>query len=153
MLEIKIVIAPVFQFCIQFITERCTGIMRALMPMPAIIVEPIVGGKIETAAKPPDRIFAGFFCTEETHIGMCGWYEGIVRMKHQRDAHGAPFATSKLRSLSAGAGRQGLARDFRKTDASLFKQCTVGQCSGQAATAFSPLPGIITEFRLAIQRF
>ena len=88
MLEIEIIVTPLFVAGINIIAKRLSGFFDSAMPMDNIIHVRVIRGQVVAAAKPPDRIICAFFSTglagyKETYIGVTGWNMGVVWMDDQ----------------------------------------------------------------------
>ncbi|BAK12142.1 hypothetical protein PAJ_2062 [Pantoea ananatis AJ13355] len=120
------------------------------MPVQRILFETVKRCHIEAAAKPPDRLGTWFFGNKETHVGMAGRHIGIVRMNHQRHAHGFKTAPGQFRPMR-GSGRGHLiAMNVRKVDAGLFKDGAITQHAASSAAAAGALPAVFNKMGTAV---
>ena len=123
------------------------------MPVHAVFLVAVVGGEVEAAAEPPDRFLAFFLGAEETHVGVGGGYVRVLRVDHQRHAHGLEAATGQFRTVGAGRGRQAVAEDVGEIDSALLDQCAVLDHPGAAAAAGRPVPAVLEETGAAVLGF
>ncbi|AHI30051.1 hypothetical protein AU14_06895 [Marinobacter similis] len=56
MLEVEIVVTPVFEMVIETIPERLAGGPRSLVPMHTVVLKAVIRGEVITAAKPVHRL-------------------------------------------------------------------------------------------------
>src|SRR3546814_18190577 len=90
------------------------------MPMAHILVERVKRGEVEAATKPPHRIALCRLRMEITHVHVRGRQVGIARMEYQRTPQRLPRRTGKMRTMTPGRRRQGVAGEFGTTNHNLL---------------------------------
>ncbi|MNY04532.1 hypothetical protein D3C86_1372130 [compost metagenome] len=76
---------------------------------------------------------------------MTGRHIGVVRMDHQRDAHGLELAAGQFGAVSGRRCRHGIAIDMGEVDPTLLDHSAVAQHPGAAAATAFAAPGILRE--------
>lgn len=150
MLQIEIVITPLFIARIDILAKRLAEISGGLVPVQRIFFEAIKRGQVKSATKPPDGIGTRFLRDKKAHVGVAGRYIGIVRVDHQRHAHRFKAATRQLRPVCSGGCRHLIAMHVRKVDARLLKHRAVAQHAALTAAAARTLPAIFSKRCAAI---
>jgi hypothetical protein len=118
------------------------------MPGDGILRETIIGGEVEAAAHPPDRV--GTVGAEEPDIHVRGGSVRIQRVVDDGDAHRAETAPGELRPVVRGGRRQFAPADVREGHPALLQHRASGDDAGPTAAAFGPGPGIVLVLGLAI---
>ena len=143
--EVKVVVAPLFVFRVYVFAKRQAEIACGRMPVHGILFKAVVGGHVETAPEPPDRIGPRFFRNEKTHVGVAGWHKRVVRVYHQRNAHRLEAAARQFRTMRRCRSGHGLPVNVGKIDARLFKDTAVSQHTATPAAAGLALPVIFLK--------
>ena len=83
MFEVKVFVAPLFEFRMEFATEGAQCVMTSLMKMRCILFKTIIRRQVHAATEPPDRIVAFACRSKKAHIHVHGGCIGITGMKNQ----------------------------------------------------------------------
>ena len=148
----EVAVAPFLVARIDVRAERRAGVASDPVPMHAVFLVGVVGGQVEAAAEPPDRLLAFLLGAEETHVGMGSRHVGVFRMDHQRHAERLETAPGQFRPMGAGRGRQAIAEDVGKIHPALLDQCAVADYPRPSAATGRTLPGVLGEAGLAVLR-
>ena len=70
MFDVEVGVAPCLVTRIDIGPKRRTGLLGDTVPMHTVFFYPVIRRQVETAAEPPDRLFAFFFGDEKTHVGV-----------------------------------------------------------------------------------
>src|SRR5690606_472370 len=96
MLEVEVLVTVLLHARIDILTEGLAGCSGGLMPVLTVLLEAIIGREVIATAKPPYRLFTGFFRDEKTEIGVRSGHKGVVRMDDQGYPHGLKGASRQL---------------------------------------------------------
>ncbi len=146
MLQVKVVVAPLFKFRVDVFAKRLAEVARGGVPVHGILFKAVVGREVETAAKPPDRFGPRFFCNEKAHVGVAGRHERVMRVDHQRDAHRFEATARQLRAMRGRRRGHGVAVNVGKIHSRLFEDAAVTQHPASPAAARFALPAIFLKF-------
>ena len=146
MLQVKIIVAPLFKFRVDVLAKRQAKVPRGGVPVHGILFEAVVGRHVETAAKPPDRIGSWLLRDEKADVGVAGRNKRVMRVDHQRDAHRFEAAARQLRAVRGSGRGHGVAVNVGKIHARLFEDAAVTQHAAAPAAARFALPAIFLEF-------
>ncbi|MNP08356.1 hypothetical protein D3C76_1004220 [compost metagenome] len=102
MLEVEVAVAPFLEARIDVLAKRRAGVAGDLVPVHAVFFHGVIGGQVEAAAEPPDRLLAFLLGAEEAHVGVGGRHMGIFRVDHQRHAERLEAASGQLGAMGAG---------------------------------------------------
>src|SRR5699024_523307 len=111
--EKEVVVAPLLEFRVQVVAKRRTSLARHAMPGHHVFLEAIKRCQVKATAKPTYWRLAILFRDKETHVGVAGGHVRVVRVDHQRDAHGLKGSACQFRSMRGGGRRQARAMNVR----------------------------------------
>ncbi|MCY1435610.1 hypothetical protein D9M71_517110 [compost metagenome] len=153
MLEVEVAVAPFLEARIDVLAERRAGVAGDLVPVHAVFLVGVVGGQVEAAAEPPDRLFAFLLGDEEAHVGVGGRHVRVARVDHQRHAERLEAAAGQFRPVRAGRRRQADAVDVGEVHAAFLDQRAIGDHPGAPAATGGALPGVLDETGAAVFGF
>ncbi len=150
MLQKEVVIAPTFKFWVEMFAERIACVFGGLVPVHYVGLVAVIGGQVVTTAKPPYRFRALFFGDKKAHIGVTGRHIGVVRVNHERYAHGFKCSARQLGAVCRRRGRHLRAVNMGEVHSTLFNYLAVGEHTRAAATALGAGPGVFNKIRATI---
>ena len=111
--------------------------------MDTVVFIAVIGRKVIATAKPPDGVFTFFFSDKEAHIGMGRWHIGVVRVDHQRYAHGLKASASQFRAMLRGGGWHLIAKDMGEIHAAFLNRWAIDHNTTAATATFVSDPAIL----------
>ena len=126
MFEEEILVTPGFKFGVVMTAKGVKRLPAGFVEMNGILLKPIVGREVHTAAKPPDVLIARLdrLGNKRTHVHVHRRDIGVNGVQHQGHADGLKAPPGKLRPSSSGRCRKVITAHMREAHATPFKQAS-----------------------------
>ncbi len=115
------------------------------MEVARVLLEPVIGSHVHSAAKPPYRLALRLGREQESYVHVNGRDKGIARVQYKRYAHGFESAADQLGPRGTRGGRQPLPVYPGEIHAAALEYAPILDDAALTAAAFVPLPGIAAE--------
>ncbi len=146
MLEVEVLVAPGLKHLVILRIVAIAGRLQGLVKVHHIVVEGVVGGEVNAAAKPPHRPRLKVAIVEVHRRN-----ERVAGVQHHRGAGGVEAVARRLGPLHQNRRRQVVAPHFRKIDAALLKDIALLDHARSPAAALGPLPGVLLKLSPAVE--
>src|SRR5437870_2373289 len=105
-LEIEVLVTPAFEAGIVLGPESFERAPARGVEVARVLLEPVIGGHVHSAAEPPDRLALRLDREQEAYVHVSGRGKGVARVQYQGYAHGFERAAGELGPRGARRGRQ-----------------------------------------------